>query len=95
MRVKESDRIATTVEELSRLGANVEAREDGMVIRGTGRLAGAPCRSHGDHRLAMSLAVCGLLAEGDVEVHGSNDAAVSYPGFWEDLAVLAPIMADA
>ena len=90
LRVKESDRIATTVQELSRLGAHIEAREDGMVIRGTGRLTGAACQSHGDHRLAMSMAVCGMLADGEVEVHGSNDAAVSYPSFWEDLEILAP-----
>ena len=89
LRVKESDRIATTVEELSRLGADIEARDDGMVISGTGRLNGAACQSHGDHRLAMSMAVCGLLADGEVEVHGSSDAAVSYPSFWEDLGALA------
>ena len=90
LRVKESDRIATTVQELTRLGAHIEARDDGMVIRGTGRLTGAACQSHGDHRLAMSMAVCGILADGEVEVHGSNDAAVSYPSFWEDLEILAP-----
>ena len=89
LRVKESDRIATTVGELARLGADIEAREDGMVIRGTGRLVGADCRSHGDHRLAMALAVCGLLAEGETRVHGAGDAAVSYPGFWGDLDLLA------
>ena len=90
LRVKESDRIATTVQELSRLGADIEALEDGMIIRGTGRLRGAPCESHGDHRLAMAMAVCGLLAEGETEVHGAPDAAVSYPSFWEDLELLAP-----
>ena len=90
LRVKESDRIATTVQELTRLGAHIEARDDGMVIRGTGRLTGAACQSHGDHRLAMSMAVCGILADGEVAVHGSNDAAVSYPSFWEDLEILAP-----
>ncbi len=90
LRVKESDRIATTVQELSRLGADIEALDDGMVIRGTGRLRGAACESHGDHRLAMAMAVCGLLAEGETEVHGAPDAAVSYPGFWEDLDLLAP-----
>ena len=89
LRVKESDRIATTVEELSRLGANIEAREDGMVIRGTGRLKGTACQSHGDHRLAMAMAVCGLLAEGETVVEGAADASVSYPGFWEDLELLA------
>ena len=91
LRVKESDRIATTVEELSRLGADIEAREDGMVIRGTGRLKGAACLSHSDHRLAMSMAVCGLLAEGATEVHGAEDASISYPSFWEDMALFAGI----
>ena len=91
LRVKESDRIATTVGELSRLGAIIEAREDGMVIRGTGRLTGAACQSHGDHRLAMAMAVCGLLADGETEVHGAADASVSYPGFWDDLDTLVGI----
>ena len=90
LRVKESDRIATTVQELSRLGANIEALEDGMVIHGTGRLNGAACQSHGDHRLAMAMAVCGLLAEGETEVHGAADASVSYLSFWEDMDLLAP-----
>ena len=89
LRVKESDRIATTVEELSRLGASIEAREDGMVIRGTGRLNGGAGRSHGDHRLAMSMAVCGLLADGEVQVHGAADASISYPSFWDDLDLFA------
>ena len=89
LRVKESDRVATTVQELSRLGANIEALDDGMVIRGTGRLEAGACQSHGDHRLAMAMAVCGLVADGDVEVHGAADAAVSYPSFWEDLDLLS------
>ena len=88
LRVKESDRIATTVEELSRLGANIEAKEDGMVIHGTGRLSGASCFSHGDHRLAMALAVAGLLSDGDTTVHGVEAASVSYPKFWEHLTTL-------
>ena len=93
LRVKETDRIATTVEELSRLGASIEAREDGMVIHGrgtggTGKLNGAECQSHGDHRLAMSLAVAGLLAGGETTVHGATDASVSYPEFWRDLDLL-------
>jgi 3-phosphoshikimate 1-carboxyvinyltransferase len=86
LRVKESDRIDTTVTELARLGANIEAREDGMVIHGTGRLSGGPCRSHGDHRLAMSLGIAGLLAEGETEVHGAEDVGVSYHDFWEHLS---------
>ncbi len=89
LRVKESDRIATTVLELSRLGADIQALDDGMLIRGTGRFTGTACQSHGDHRLAMALAICGLLADGDTSVGGAADASVSYPDFWEHLELLA------
>ena len=89
LRVKESDRILTTVKELSRLGARIEERPDGMVIHGVGRLVGARCRSHGDHRLAMALAVAGLLAEGETAVEGAQAAQVSYPQFWQHLRDLA------
>ena len=85
LRVKESDRIETTVRELKRLGAGIEAREDGMVIQGTGGLQGADCQSYGDHRLAMALAVAGLLAKGETNVCGADAAAVSYPEFWKHL----------
>ena len=89
LRVKESDRIETTVGELRRLGAKIEARQDGMVIQGTGRLKGAACQSHCDHRLAMALAVAGSLADGETTVHGAEAAAVSYPDFWQHLAQLS------
>ena len=89
LRVKESDRVESTVRELSRLGARVEALEDGMVIQGTGRLTGAQCESHGDHRLAMSLGVAGLLAQGETTIHEAGVATVSYPGFWEHLGFLS------
>ena len=85
LRVKESDRILSTVMELSRLGANIEERPDGMAIHGTGRLNGALCQSHGDHRLAMALGVAGLLADGETEVEGEDVAAVSYPRFWAQM----------
>ncbi len=85
LRVKESDRIKTTVQELSRLGADIQELPDGMVIRGTGRLMGAVGRSHGDHRLAMTLGIAGLLAQGETEVRGAETASISYPGFWDDL----------
>ena len=92
LRVKESDRIATTVSELTRLGADIEATADGMIIHGRGRgegtLEGAECESHTDHRLAMSMAVAGLLANGKTTVHGALDASVSYPEFWQDLDML-------
>lgn len=89
LRVKEADRIATTVTELTRLGAKIEAREDGMVIQGTGRLNGAICQSFGDHRLAMSLGVAGLLAEGETTVRDADAATVSYSEFWQHLSLLA------
>lgn len=89
LRVKESDRIATTVSELTRLGADIEALEDGMVIRGTGRLTGATCQSHGDHRLAMSMGIAGLLAQGETIVRDADAATVSYPEFWRDLSLLS------
>ena len=92
LRVKESDRIATTVSELTRLGADIEATADGMIIHGRGpgegALEGAECESHTDHRLAMSMAVAGLLANGKTTVHGALDASVSYPEFWQDLDML-------
>jgi 3-phosphoshikimate 1-carboxyvinyltransferase len=88
LRVKESDRIETTVSELRRLGARIESRPDGMVIQGTGGLTGAACQSHGDHRLAMALAVAGVLSGGKTAVTGAGDATVSYPDFWAHLARL-------
>lgn len=83
--VKESDRIATVSAELSALGAGVEARPDGLVVAGGARLRGAAVSSHGDHRLAMALAVAGLVAAGTTTVEGWEAVATSYPGFGDDL----------
>jgi 3-phosphoshikimate 1-carboxyvinyltransferase len=88
LRLKESDRIATVVEGLRRLGARIEATEDGFAVRGTGGLRGGTIASHGDHRLAMLGAVAGLASREGVEVEGMEAAAVSYPGFEADLASL-------
>jgi 3-phosphoshikimate 1-carboxyvinyltransferase len=89
LRVKESDRIATVVEGLSGLGADIEALADGFVVRGTGRLRGGRLEAFGDHRLALLGAVAGLASEQGVEVVGMEAAAVSYPGFEHDIAALA------
>lgn len=89
LRVKESDRIATTARELRRFGAEIEELPDGMVIHGGGRLIGAEVNSHFDHRLAMSLAIAGLVAKGDTIIHGAHVADISYPSFWEELEKLA------
>ena len=89
LRVKESDRIAGVVDGLRGLGADIEATEDGFVVRGDGSpLRGGTIDSRGDHRLAMLGAVAGLASTEGVEVLGMDAAAVSYPGFEADLAAL-------
>ncbi len=88
LRVKETDRVATTVEELRKLGAEIEARPDGFIVEGPTELRGARVESHGDHRLAMSLAVAGLLARGETVVSDTECIADSFPGFERVLAGL-------
>jgi 3-phosphoshikimate 1-carboxyvinyltransferase len=88
LRVKETDRIATVVDGLRGLGADIEATEDGFAVRGTGGLRGGTIASHGDHRLAMLGAVAGLASRDGVEVVGMDAAAVSYPGFEADIGAL-------
>lgn len=90
LRYKESDRLHATATELSRLGARIEELHDGLVIEGTGSLKGGTCSSYGDHRLAMTLGVAGLLADEEVVITESEVVDVSYPNFWEDLASLRP-----
>ena len=87
LRVKESDRIAGVVDGLRGLGARIEASEDGFAVRGGG-LRGGVVDARGDHRMAMLGAVAGLASRDGVEVVGIESAAVSYPGFVEDLARL-------
>ena len=88
LRVKESDRIRTTVTELSKMGASIEECPDGMVIHGKGKLEGAEVESHGDHRLAMALGIAGLLADKDTIIDEANAVNVSYPLFWEQIDLL-------
>jgi 3-phosphoshikimate 1-carboxyvinyltransferase len=88
LRVKEEDRIALLTRELRKLGAEIDERPDGMVIHGPARLRGAQVSSHGDHRLAMALAVAGLVAEGETQVKDADCAADSFPGFAGVLARL-------
>ncbi len=89
LRHKESDRIATVVDGLSALGATIEATDDGFAVTGSGRLRGGVLDAAGDHRLAMLGAIAGLASEEGVDVRGFEAAAVSYPGFADDLASLA------
>lgn len=81
LRVKESDRISTMAAELVKMGAEVRELPDGMEISGTGLLNGAVCESHGDHRIAMSLAVAGLAAKGETVVRDTEWINTSFPGF--------------
>jgi 3-phosphoshikimate 1-carboxyvinyltransferase len=87
LRVKESDRIATLAEGLRRMGAEVEEFRDGMRVegRGAGRLKGATVEAHGDHRIAMALAVAALGAEGDTTIRDAECVGVSFPEFFEVL----------
>jgi 3-phosphoshikimate 1-carboxyvinyltransferase len=88
LRVKETDRIATTVEELRQLGAEIEACPDGFVVQGPTPLTGTVVHSHGDHRLAMALVVAGLVATGETVVQDVACIADSFPGFAATLAGL-------
>ena len=83
LRVKESDRIGSLASELRKLGVEIEERPDGFVIAGPTRLRGAVVDSHGDHRLAMSLAVAGLIAEGETTVMRAEAYRESFPNFVE------------
>lgn len=89
LRHKESDRIALVAGGLSRLGADVTELPDGMIIRGPAKLAGCRLSSAGDHRLAMTWAVAGLVASTPVQISGAEAVATSYPGFFSDLARLS------
>jgi 3-phosphoshikimate 1-carboxyvinyltransferase len=88
LRVKETDRIATTVGELRRLGAEIEPTPDGFVVHGPTPLRGAPVHSHGDHRLAMALAIAGLNAMHETVVEDVACIGDSFPGFEAAIASL-------
>ncbi|MEO0184481.1 MAG: 3-phosphoshikimate 1-carboxyvinyltransferase [candidate division WOR-3 bacterium] len=81
LRVKETDRISAICSELRRMGANIEETEDGMIIKGPTRLKGAACESYNDHRIAMSLAIAGLVAEGETIIKGADCINISFPEF--------------
>jgi len=88
LRFKESDRIATTVSFLKAMGADIEERKDGCVVRGPTRLKGRSIDPSGDHRILMAAAVAGLVAEGTTTISHGDSYAISYPRFPEDLRAL-------
>ena len=88
LRVKETDRIAAMASELGKMGVQIEEFEDGMLIKGSEYLTGAKCKSWGDHRIAMSIAIAATRAKGDTEIEDADCVSVSYPGFFEVIDAL-------
>lgn len=88
LKVKESNRIDVMVSNLSAMGADIEATDDGMIIKGGKSLHGATIDSKLDHRIAMSFAVAALNADGETDILGSECVDISYPGFYGDLKKL-------
>ena len=88
LRVKESNRIEAMEEGLTAMGADITAVEDGWVINGPRYLEGRRVSAHGDHRVAMALAVAGLIADGRTEIEGAECVEISYPDFFDHLEYL-------
>jgi len=82
LRVKESDRIESSISWLRSAGINADGTPDGMVIAGNDKINGGCFQSYDDHRLAMSLGIAGLISEQPITILDPDVAAISYPGFW-------------
>lgn len=89
LRFKETDRIGAMAENLRRLGAAVEEFDDGLAVEGPAALRGNVVESLHDHRIAMAMAVAGLMADGETVIEDASCAAVSFPNYWETLASVA------
>jgi len=92
LRFKETDRIRALASELRKLGGEVKERPDELRVLGVEQLKGSKLTSYGDHRMAMALAVAGLVARGETIVDGAESIPVSYPGFVEDMRKLGAKM---
>lgn len=90
LRVKEVDRLAALAQELRRFGVKIEQQPDGLTIQGNSSLLGCDCDSWGDHRMAMTLAVTGLAAEGTTTISDPSCVGSSFPDFWERLNAILP-----
>lgn len=88
LRIKECDRLKATVEELKKLGADIEEFGDSMLIMGVSKLKGGKTDSHKDHRMAMMLAIASTVCEKEVEIKDSECISKSYPDFYEDFKKL-------
>ncbi|MGG0664135.1 3-phosphoshikimate 1-carboxyvinyltransferase [Viridibacillus arvi] len=89
LKVKETDRITAVVDELKKLGADIVATDDGMIINGPTPLTGSTIRTYGDHRIGMMGAVAALITEGAIELDDADCIAVSYPTFFEDVQAVS------
>ena len=89
LRIKETDRIRTVVENLRRMGVAAEELADGMLIPGRQKLRAAELDSLGDHRIAMAFAVAALRGDGESIIHDAEAASVSFPEFWDRLGQVA------
>lgn len=89
LRVKESDRIKAMTTELRKMGVEIEEYPDGVSIQGKTILKGSNVESYGDHRIAMSLAVAGLMAEGMTVIHNASSVNISFPRFFDEVKRLA------
>ena len=88
LRHKESDRLAVVAKNLRLFGVPVEEKPDGLLIEGGCQIVGAEVESHGDHRIAMSAAILGLLAKGKTVVKDTACIETSYPGFAKQIALI-------
>ncbi len=84
LRIKESDRLATVTDMLTRFGADIKETEDALMIQGKTKLTGCTIDSHNDHRIAMAAAIAATVAEGSVTICSSQCVAKSYGNFWQD-----------
>tara|TARA_Y100000590_G_scaffold470731_1_gene668914 strand:+ start:1173 stop:2471 length:1299 start_codon:yes stop_codon:yes gene_type:complete len=85
LRFKESDRIESMFQGLSNLGAEIIHESDGLTINGTSKLNGGYCNSFGDHRIAMAMAIAGILSNSETTIGSSEAVEISYPNFWDTL----------
>ncbi|MEX0926416.1 MAG: 3-phosphoshikimate 1-carboxyvinyltransferase [Dehalococcoidia bacterium] len=92
LRVKETDRIAATIDWLTGAGIECEGHADGLTIQGSGHVGGGKFNSYDDHRIAMSLGVAGLVSDSPITVLNGEVAGISYPGFWKDIGRLGGLV---
>ena len=88
LRVKETDRLKVMTRQLTKFGASIEEKKDGMIIKGDSKFIGAEVDSETDHRVSMSLAIAAVLAKGSSKIYRAEASNVSYPDFWDHLKYL-------